>query len=167
MLNNQHHCQSFNVLLSQTHWNWPQAVADIFQPRGVNAMMASSADDIIKIAHTSTVHLAIVDSGMDELHGVRTVKVLRNYYQTLPCIMLADEGDNKVLAEALNLNVFSVLNKPVDIPLLEEQIDRLFRKFYESDLFSTRTPSHPPANDASPASQYHLRIRWLMNWWHK
>jgi hypothetical protein len=40
-----------------------------------------------------------------------------------------------LLSDALQLDVFSVISKPVDMELLASQLNRLFIKRYNSSLF--------------------------------
>jgi hypothetical protein len=41
-----------------------------------------------------------------------------------------------VLGRALQLDVFSVIDKPVDMNVLREQLNRLFIKKYNSNIFA-------------------------------
>jgi len=117
-------------------WAWPQAVSEIFQPRGINALIAKSSSDIVKLVSNNKIHLAILDSVINDLTGMQALKAIRQHDPLVPCILLAQQPEKHLLAKALALNAFSVLAKPVDINLLAEQIDRLFIKCYASDLFS-------------------------------
>lgn len=132
---------SVNVLLSNADWAWPQAVQAIFQPRGINALVANSAGDVVNLVATSKIHLAILDSVLDDLSGMQTLKIVRQHDPLLPCILLARQPGQRLLAQALALNAFSVLAKPVDLNLLADQIDRLFHKYYASDMFSLTPPT--------------------------
>jgi len=122
--------ESFNVLISNANWAWPQAVAQIFQPRGFNALVANSAVDVVRLVARSQVHLAILDMVMGDLSGTQALKMIRQHDELVPCILLARHPGEKVLAEALALNAYSVLDKPVDLSLLASQVDRLFSKYY-------------------------------------
>lgn len=133
--------KSVNVLIGSAHWAWPQAVEQIFQPRGVNALMAQTPAEAVGLVDSSKIHLALLDAGETDQGGMQTLKMIRKHDRLLPCILLAKQMDQHTLREALNLQVFSVLAKPVDLKLLAEQIDRLFVKYYNSDLFSGPTGS--------------------------
>jgi len=41
-----------------------------------------------------------------------------------------------LLGKALQLDVFSVIDKPVNMSVLREQLNRLFMKKYRSNIFS-------------------------------
>jgi len=104
-----------NVLASAADWAWPQAVRNLFQPRGVNLMVAQDAQDFV--------HLA-------------TVKIIRMDYPLVPCILLTRNADQDVLGKALQLDVFGVVGKPVNMEILRELLNRVFLKKYNSNIFS-------------------------------
>ena len=130
---------SVNVMLANANWAWPQAVAQIFQPRGINALVADSTADMVRLVAHNKIHLAILDqtSGGENTSGMHTLKIIRNHDRLLPCILLAHNIDKHLLSEALALKAFSVVAKPVNLKLLAEQIHRLFLKYYSFDMFST------------------------------
>jgi len=137
-----------NVLISNADWAWPQAVKLIFHPQGFNALVANSAEEVVRLATTNKIHLAILDTSADELSAVnrsisdlrqelstlQTLKIIRRHDRLMPCILLARHMDERILALALNLDVFSVLAKPVDLELLAGQVSRIFLKYYEIKL---------------------------------
>ncbi len=127
---------SVNVLMSNSAWAWPQAVAQIFQPRGVNALMAENTDDIVRIMDNRKVHLAIIDNSIDNEAGLKALNIIRRKDELMPCLLLSGNINQRLLAEALKLNVCSVLAKPVDIVQLATQMDRIFRKYYSCDVFN-------------------------------
>ena len=152
---------SVTVLIDNANWAWPQAVTEIFRPRGINALVAQSPADTVRLVTNNKIHLAILDlqpqpttapcSGQpvppDHTAGLQMLRSIRNHDRLLPCILLAGRVDPRLLAQALNLGAFSVMAKPVDLNLLTEQIDRLFVKYYNSNVFSTdrpRPPQRPP-----------------------
>ena len=128
--------ESINVLIGNANWAWPQAVAELFQPRGVNALMANSPHDAVQLVENNKIHLAILDLTWNDLSGMQTLKMIRKRDELLPCLLVAQQIDDRILAEALALNVFSVLLKPVDLGVLGGQLNRLFRKYYDNNTFS-------------------------------
>ena len=124
------------VLLSNADWAWPEAVSKIFQPRGINALVANSSSEMVRIIDNNRIHLAILDLQFDDRSGLQTLKIVRKHNQLIPFILLTHQTDDRILAEALTLDAFSVLAKPVDLALLAGKINRVFQKYYASDMFS-------------------------------
>jgi DNA-binding NtrC family response regulator len=125
-----------NVLASEADWAWPEALRSIFQPRGVNLLVAESADEFVHIIEQKRIHTTIVDMDSGRSSGLATVKIIRMDYPLVPCILLTSEPDEDLLGKALRLDVFSVIDKPVDMGILREQLNRLFVKKYNSDIFA-------------------------------
>jgi len=127
--------EEVNVLASDADWAWPEAVRDIFQPRGVNLLVAQNASDFVNIIERRRIHTTIVDMDSEKSNGLATIKIIRMDYPLLPCILLTRAAGEAVLSEALRLDVFGVIEKPVDMNVLLELLNRLFMKKYDSDIF--------------------------------
>ncbi|UCE98602.1 MAG: response regulator [Planctomycetota bacterium] len=124
----------FNVVASEANWAWPAALRDIFRPRGVNLLVARDPGEFVGIIERRRIHTAIVD--MDsETGGLAVVRIIRVDYPLLPCILLTSGAGETLLGRALKLDVFSVIDKPVDMCILREQLNRLFVKRYNSEIF--------------------------------
>ena len=122
-------------MASGANWGWPEALRYIFQPRGINLLVAENAGEFVNIIEQKRIHTMIVD--MDsEAGGLATIKIIRIDYPLLPCILLSNEPGEAVLSEALGLDVFSVIDKPVNMSILREQLNRLFIKKYNNDIFA-------------------------------
>ena len=125
-----------NILVSNADWAWPEAVRTIFMPRGINALLATEANDVLDIIEQRRIHTAIVDMDSERLSGLGTIKMIRVHYPLLPCILVARVAARELLSDALELDVFSVITKPVDMGVLLEQLNKLFIKRYNSTIFA-------------------------------
>ena len=124
-----------NVLTSGAGWGWPDALREIFRPRGVNLLVAENAGEFVDVIRNRRVQVTIVD--MDgKTGGLETIKIIRVDYPLLPCILLSSQPGESVLSRALGLDVFSVIDKPVNMGILREQLNRLFIKRYNNDIFA-------------------------------
>lgn len=123
------------VLASETDWAWPRALGDIFRPRGVNLIVARRPNEFVDVLSQTYVHAMIVDAD-DDLSGLTMVRIVRMDFPRMPCLLLAQESKEDMLGEALHLNVFCVIDKPVDMGVLQQQLHRLFVKTYNSHVFS-------------------------------
>ena len=124
-----------NVLASGANWAWPEALRDIFKPRGVNLLVAEGAGEFVDIIGRRRIHTTIVDME-GEAGGLATIRIIRMDYPLLPCILLSKSAGEDLLGKALRLNVFSVIEKPVDMEVLREQLNRAFIRRYNSYIFS-------------------------------
>ncbi len=130
-----------NVLASQANWAWPAALREIFRPRGVNLLVAENADQFVGVIRNKRIHTTIIDVDSSGSNALATIRIIRMDYPLMPCILLSSppqaEGDHEaLLGNALKLNVFSVIDKPVDMGVLREQLNRLFIRRYDNDIFA-------------------------------
>jgi DNA-binding NtrC family response regulator len=137
-----------NVLASRADWDWPGAVRNIFKPRGVNLLVVENTNDIVNVLQHRRIRTVIVDTDPPRpIHGrveagrrqggLWTLKIIRAECPALPCILLTSDTTKFTLDEALRLDVFSVIDKPVDMRILKDQMNRLFVKMYGSHIFSS------------------------------
>lgn len=126
-----------NVLVGRSAWAWPVAVRSIFAPRGVNSLVAVDAASALDIIERYSVHTAIVDMDSAPASGLSIIRVIRDYHPMLPCILVSGSAEQNLLASALALDVFSVIAKPVDMRILQDQLNRLFVKKYNSMIFNS------------------------------
>jgi DNA-binding NtrC family response regulator len=126
-----------NVLASAANWAWPEAMRNLFKPRGVNLLVAHEPREFVHVIGNRRIHTTIVDMDAERSNGLVTVKIIRMEYPRLPCILLTSRVDPDVLGKALQLDVFGVIDKPVDMTVLQQVLNRLFLKCYNSDLFAS------------------------------
>lgn len=124
-----------NVLVSDANWAWPDALRNIFAPRGVNLLVARAAEEFVEIIERKRIHTTIVDMDSEVSGALATIRIIRMGHPLVPCILLTSEVSKSLLNRALELDVFSVVDKPVDMDVLRELLDRLFMKRYGSDVF--------------------------------
>ena len=125
-----------NVLASGANWAWPTAVHDIFKPRGVNLLVAETTDEFVNIIRQRRIHTTIVDMESEGSNSLTSLRIIRMDYPLLPCILLTSEPGTEMLSRALQLDVFGVVDKPVDMNILRELLNRLFKKKHNSYIFA-------------------------------
>ncbi len=135
MVYNTTQLNEVNVLASEANWAWPEALKSIFRPRGINLLVAGNSSDFFNIIRTKRIHTTILDIDSEKSSALAMIKLIRMSYPMLPCILLTSSAGQTLLDKALQMNVFSVIDKPVDMNILREQLDRLFIKKYKSDIF--------------------------------
>jgi len=136
MVSNLSKLEEVNLLASGANWAWPQALSNILRPRGVNLLVAEDADEFVHIIHRRRIHTTIIDMDSEKSDGLATIRIIRMGYPLLPCILLTSNASEAVLGKALQLDVFGVIDKPVDMDVLRQLLNRLFLKKYNSDLFA-------------------------------
>lgn len=135
MVANMSKFDEVNLLASMANWAWPEALRLIFKPRNINLLVAENPSEFVNIISRKRIHATIVDTDSEESNRLTTIKIIRMDYPLLPCILLTSTAGQSLLDNALRLNVFSVIDKPVDMDILQKQLNRLFIKKYNSSIF--------------------------------
>lgn len=136
MVSNLSETEEISILASSESWAWPEALRCIFRPRGVNLLVAERPSEFVDIVERRRIHTTIVDTDPEKSNALATVKIIRMRHPLLPCILLSSSRDETILSRALELEVFSVIDKPVQMSVLLGQLNRLFKKRYNSDIFA-------------------------------
>ncbi|MBN2018598.1 MAG: response regulator [Sedimentisphaerales bacterium] len=124
------------MLMTQADWAWPMALRDIFKPRGVNLLVADGVSEFVNVLRHRRIAATIVDTDSGPSGGLWTLRIIRLEFPRIPCIILTSDPTEGVLEEALELDAFSVIDKPVDLGILRDQLNRLFVRNYSSHIFS-------------------------------
>jgi len=135
MIHEQSRLNEVNVLVSEGNWAWPEALRMIFAPRGVNLLTARRPQEFVNVLEQKRIHTMIIDMDSAVSKGLATIRLIHVEYPLLPCILLTSTVSSSLLSKALQLEVFSVVGKPVNMEVLRELLNRLFLKKYGSDIF--------------------------------
>src|SRR5690554_1810951 len=107
------------VLLPDEREGWHDRVRQLLAPQGVETLLARSGREALELIESQRIHLAVLDVAMPQLGGLQVIRLAREHGQSdTPAILLADQLTNHLLHEALGMQVFSVVSKPVDLNLL-------------------------------------------------
>jgi CheY-like chemotaxis protein len=122
----------FTVLLASEQEGWDRTVHQLLEPQGVLTVSARSGREALDIMRDRPVHVAVLDQQMPQLGGLQVIRLMRELPSSPPAILLAAQLTTQLLNEALGMQVFSVLRKPVEVNLLLDSLARVLRRHYES-----------------------------------
>lgn len=127
------------VLLANEQEDWHRTVRGLLEPQGVRTVSVRSGREALDAVDHGHVHVAVLDTRMPHLGGMQVVKMMHQRSQSgqpgsqpsPPSILLADHLTDQLMHEALQLQVFSVLSKPVDFNLLLDSLARVVKRHYK------------------------------------
>jgi CheY-like chemotaxis protein len=128
------HSNRLTVLLPDQPEGWQATVRTLLEPQGVHTLTVHTGREALEILESDTpIHLAVLDAQMPGLGGLQVIKLLREHKKaTPPAILLSQNLTNHLLHDALAMQVFSVLAKPVDLNLLLDTMARVLKRYHES-----------------------------------
>jgi CheY-like chemotaxis protein len=128
----------FQVLVADDQPACREDVRSILQPLGLEVEEAGSGEEALDLLQVKPVHLLVCDMHMPRLTGLETVKLARRMMASLPCILMSGQVDPPLIRQALEVQVYSVLGKPISRHELVYTLNRALAKAYGTE------PSAPP-----------------------
>jgi len=122
-----------SLLITDDDCGLREVLQELFEARGFQSYVASDGEEAIEIVQTRSIHLVILDMHMPRLTGLETLRRLKRFYQLLPCILMSAELDQRVIAEAQQLNAFSVLAKPLSLKKITNAVHSALKSAYDWD----------------------------------
>jgi CheY-like chemotaxis protein len=122
----------FTVLLANEQEAWHQTVRQLLEPQGVQTVSARNGREALQVIESRSVHAAVLDAQMPQLGGLQVVRLMRELEKAPPAILLTNHLTSHLLHEALGMQVFSVLSKPVDPNQLLDSLARVLRRYHEN-----------------------------------
>ena len=103
----------FRVLITDDDRACREALADIVAGEGYATVLADCGEQAIDIVRQQQIHLALFDMHMPRLTGLETLQQVRQINALLPAILVTADADPKLMRLASQMQVYSVIPKPV------------------------------------------------------
>ncbi len=107
-----------------------ESLARVFGRYGMDTCVAADGEEAIRIATNREVHLVLMDLHMPRISGLEAIERLRERAEGLPCILITGAVTDEVVARAEEINVFSVIAKPLNIAELVKTVQRALEQSY-------------------------------------
>lgn len=86
-------------------------------------LTAASGEEAIEIAKKTDLDLVTLDVVMPGISGVETFRQLHALRPELPVVIVTGYPDSDLMAKALEIGPFTVINKPIDINQIQKVVD--------------------------------------------
>ena len=104
-----------HLLITDDDRDFRETLRQLFLGRGYRTTTAADGEEAVRLAQEIDVHLILMDLQMPRLTGLEAVRQVKAARADLPCILISAAIDERVLAEAQQAAVYSVLRKPVRV----------------------------------------------------
>jgi len=122
--------KDYHILIADDDSDCRQALRDIMEPEGFHILLASCGEEAIDIVRDAVVHLVLLDMHMPTLTGLETLSIVRQVRTALPCILVTGDATDRLLRQAAQAQVYSVIPKPVSKNLVLYTVVRALSRFY-------------------------------------
>jgi excisionase family DNA binding protein len=100
-----------------------QVLVTALQAPQRHVLPAASGEEALDIAKKTDIDLVLLDLMMPGLNGVETFRQLHALHPDLPVVIVTGYPDSDLMAQALEIGPFTMLNKPVDLGQLQKVVD--------------------------------------------
>jgi CheY-like chemotaxis protein len=119
-----------SLLITDDDQGYRETLRGVFEPRGINTLLASNGEEAVKIVQNECVHLVLLDMHMPKLSGLETLQRLKEIRALLPCILLSAQLDDKIIKQAQLAHAFSVLSKTVTLNQIRNVVSQALERTY-------------------------------------
>ena len=130
-----------SLLITDDDRDFRETLGSVFEPRGFRTLLASDGEQALEIVRHEEVHLLLLDMHMPRLTGLETVRQVKRFRATLPCILISAALDEQLVEEARRANVFRYLSKPVSTREVTQLVGEAMWLTYGWQLDSDRPTS--------------------------
>lgn len=79
----------------------------------LSTVEARSGEEAIDILQQRSVDIVLIDMHMHVLTGLETVRIVKQFYAVIPCILITADATDELRRAAQSAAAYSVLKKPV------------------------------------------------------
>ena len=136
-----------NVLVTDRGERWSSQLPCLLEPQGVQAYRVRNSGEAVELIEATPIHVAVVDMYLDTEAdaaptpqrlpgGLKLLQVIQRIEARPPAVLVVRSRhfdprvDNFVLAEALKLNAFTVLDQPVELEQMLAVLRRALERYF-------------------------------------
>ncbi|MBI3461523.1 MAG: response regulator [Planctomycetes bacterium] len=136
-------CHSpYSLLITDDDQGFRETLQGIFEHEGFRTFLAGSGEEAIDIVRDHSVHLALLDQHLPRLTGLETLRIIRQMNAILPVILLTGEYTQQLMREALAIQAYTVIPKPVSRNVVVYTVRRALA-FYTDPFRNISGDVHP------------------------
>ena len=112
------------VLLVDDEKGFLDIMAERMGARGIDVSIATSAEDALEMVQTESYDAVVMDFMMPEMDGFKALKLFKESRPDISVILLTANAPEEKCIEAIKLGAMDVLEKPADLNVLTQKIDK-------------------------------------------
>jgi CheY-like chemotaxis protein len=120
----------YAILIADDDAQSRNALRDIVEPAGYETVLASSGEEAVDIVRGQPIHLVLLDMYMPTLTGLETLLLVRQINSMLPAILVTGDATESLVRKAIQMQVYSVIPKPVSKNMLLYTVVKALSRFY-------------------------------------
>lgn len=118
---------------------WAPRLAEVLAPWQVDVQWSRSDHEALEVFARDCVHIGVVDHNLPATSGLELVRRLRHMGFTVPCVLVCEGATQRLLSDAIALDVFSVVQADEQHDVIAPYVVRLAQQKYR---FNWTLPVH-------------------------
>jgi CheY-like chemotaxis protein len=120
-----------SILITDDDVGFRETLRGVFEPAGYHTIVAGDGEEALRIVGSSQeMHLLLLDMHMPKLTGLETLRRIKQFRASLPCILISAGLDEALIREAQSAEAFSVLSKPLSRGTITSTVEQALRRVY-------------------------------------
>ena len=115
---------SAKVLIVDDEKDFLDIMAERMEARGMDVSTATSAEDALEMVQKESYDAIIMDLMMPEMDGFKALKLFKETKPEVQIILLTANVPEEKCIEAIKLGAMDVIEKPADLNLLTQKIEK-------------------------------------------
>ncbi|HLC40866.1 MAG TPA: response regulator [Methylomirabilota bacterium] len=98
-------------------------LSETLEEKGRRVLTAANGSEALTVVASTHVNLVLLDLAMPGMDGVETFRQIRKRHADIPVVIITAYPDSDLMARAMEIGPFTILQKPVDIHQLRKIAD--------------------------------------------
>jgi DNA-binding NtrC family response regulator len=112
------------VLLVDDEKDFLDIMAERMEAQGMDVSTANSAEDALEMVQKESYDAIVMDLMMPEMDGFKALKLFKETKPEVQVILLTANVPEEKCVEAIKLGAMDVIEKPADLNLLTQKIEK-------------------------------------------
>ena len=104
--------EPYQLLIADDDEGFREVLRSIFAP-WFSLFEAASGEEAFEIVECEHVDIILLDMNMHQMTGLDTIRIVKRIDSRLPCILCTSDASDELREQAREVDVWSVLAKPV------------------------------------------------------
>jgi two-component system chemotaxis response regulator CheY len=119
-----------NLLVTDDDAAFRHVLCEGLARRGFHVSEARDGQEAMELIGRTKVHLVLVDVHMPRLSGLDVIRQLRDWPERPACVLMSARMDEAMRRQAIEMDAYDVLDKPIPLNRLNETIRNALAETY-------------------------------------
>lgn len=145
--------EPYSILIADDDAGNRKTLRELLEERGFRTLVAADGSEAVDIVQAETIHLVLIDMHMPRLTGLEAVQLIQQVHALLPAILMTADATRELIRQAHQVQVYSVIPKPVNPNIVMHTLTRALAQFYKDIKAGPARPPSPLPGETADADR--------------